>query len=159
LVGLLVGLGLALGRRRLAIAIATLLGLIVLVPALLEFIEAERFGFGWQGRYTLPLAVGLPILCGYTLAQEPARVLQRGRLTTVLGVAFVVAHLLAFWQNMRRYTVGSDGPLLFWTDADSWRWPCGCGVTRLPERRRRRRRPRPPRRPRQQSMANPTPPA
>jgi len=118
MLGLLVGLGLALGRRRMAVAIGTLLGLIVVVPALLEFIEAERFGFGWQGRYTLPLAVGLPILCGYTLAQEPARVLQRGRLTTVLGVAFVVAHLLAFWQNMRRYTVGSDGRLLFWTDAD-----------------------------------------
>ncbi len=116
--GLLVGLGIGLGRARLAVAIAALLGLIVLVPALLEFIEARRFGFGWQGRYTLPLAVGLPILCGYTLANEPQRVLPRGRLTVVLASAFVVAHFLAFWQNLRRYAVGYDGPFDFWLDAD-----------------------------------------
>lgn len=116
--GLLVGLGLGLARRQMAIAIATLLGLIVVVPAVLEFIEAKRFGFGWQGRYTLPFAVGLPILCGYTLAEEPGRILKRGRLTLVLASAFVVAHLLAFWQNLRRYAVGYDGPLAFWFDAD-----------------------------------------
>jgi hypothetical protein len=34
----------------------------------LEFIEAKRFRFAWQGRYTLPLAVGLPIICGFALA-------------------------------------------------------------------------------------------
>jgi hypothetical protein len=117
MLGLLVGLGLGVGRRRMVAAIATLLALIVVVPAVLEFIEAERFGFGWQGRYTLPFAVGLPILCGYTLAQEPARILTRGRLTIVLGTAFVVAHFLAFWQNLRRYAVGYNGPLAFWFDA------------------------------------------
>jgi hypothetical protein len=84
----------------------------------LEFIEAKRFGFGWQGRYTLPFAVGLPILCGYTLAEEPGRILKRGRLTLVLASAFVVAHFLAFWQNLRRYAVGYDGPVAFWFDAD-----------------------------------------
>lgn len=116
--GVLVALAIGLARRGAALMIAALAGLIVLVPAVLEFIEARRFGFGWQGRYTLPLAVGLPILCGFTLAQEPARRLPRGRLTIVLGVAFVVAHFLAFWQNLRRYAVGINGPLLFWWDAD-----------------------------------------
>jgi hypothetical protein len=115
--GMLVALAIGLARRGAALVIAVLAALIVLVPAVLEFIEARRFGFGWQGRYTLPLAVGLPILCGFTLAQEPARRLPRGRLTIVLGVAFVIAHFLAFWQNLRRYTVGIDGSLLFWWDA------------------------------------------
>jgi Predicted membrane protein (DUF2142) len=117
--GGIVVFGIAFTRRRVALAIGALLGLIIVVPAVLEFIEAERFGFGWQGRYTLPLAVGLPILAGFALAQEPAaRRLRRGQLTVVIGIAFVVAHFLAFWQNMRRYVVGYDGPLLFWLDAD-----------------------------------------
>jgi hypothetical protein len=54
--GLLVVLSIGLANRRMAGAIVALLGLIIVVPALLEFIEARRFGFGWQGRYTLPLA-------------------------------------------------------------------------------------------------------
>jgi Predicted membrane protein (DUF2142) len=116
--GVLVALGIGLGRRRMAGAIAALLGLIIVVPAVLEFIEARKFGFGWQGRYTLPLAVGLPILSGFTLAVEPARILQRRRLAIVLGIAFVVAQFAAFYQNLRRYTVGANGPLAFWRVAD-----------------------------------------
>ena len=116
--GVLVALAVSFARRRVALVIAGLLGVIILVPALLEYIEARKFGFGWQGRYTLPLAVGLPILCGFALAQEPVRRLQRGRLPIVLGVAFVLAQFLGFWQNLRRYAVGSDGALLFWFDAD-----------------------------------------
>jgi Predicted membrane protein (DUF2142) len=116
--GLLVALALGLTRRRVAVSIAVLLGLVVVVPATLELIEARRFGFGWQGRYTLPLAVGLPILCGFALAQESRRRLPRGRLAIVLGIAFVVAHFLAFGENLRRYTVGINGPLTFWLDAD-----------------------------------------
>jgi hypothetical protein len=116
--GILVALAVSFARRRVALVIAGLLGMIILVPALLEYIEARKFGFGWQGRYTLPLAVGLPILCGFALAQEPVRRLERGRLPIVFGVAFVVAQFLAFWQNLRRYAVGSDGALLFWFDAD-----------------------------------------
>lgn len=116
--GALVGLGIGLARRRQATAIVALFALIIAVPAVLELIEARRFGFGWQGRYTLPLAVGLPILGGFALAETRVRVLQRGRLTVVFGTAFVVAHFLAFWQNLRRYTVGYDGPLAFWREAN-----------------------------------------
>jgi heme/copper-type cytochrome/quinol oxidase subunit 3 len=116
--GVLVALGIGLAPRRQALAIAALLGLIIAVPAVLEFIEARRFGFGWQGRYTLPLAVGLPILSGFALAQEPRRNLPRGRLTIVLGIAFVVAHFIAFSENLRRYMVGINGSLTFWLDAD-----------------------------------------
>jgi Predicted membrane protein (DUF2142) len=83
--GVLVALAISFARRRVALVIAGLLGMIILVPELLEYIEARTFGFGWQGRYTLPLAVGLPILCGFALAQEPVRRLQRGRLPIVSG--------------------------------------------------------------------------
>jgi hypothetical protein len=92
------------------------------VPAVLEFIEARRFGFGWQGRYTLPFAVGLPIFCGYALSQQSRRIVQRGRFAIVLGailaITFVVAQFGAFAQNLRRYTVGIGGGWEFWRGAD-----------------------------------------
>jgi Predicted membrane protein (DUF2142) len=116
--GVLVALALVLTTRRMAALIAGLAASIVVVPAVLEFIEAQRFGFGWQGRYTLPLAVGLPILCGFALSRQSPRILQRGRVALVLGAAltitFVVAHFAAFAVNLQRYTVGLSGGLLFW---------------------------------------------
>jgi hypothetical protein len=118
ILGALVALGIGLARRRQAVAIGALFGLIILVPAVLEFIEARQFGFGWQGRYTLPLAVGLPILCGVALAEEPRRLLPRRRLALVFGVTFFVAQFLAFFENLRRYTVGLGGSLHFWYDAE-----------------------------------------
>jgi hypothetical protein len=103
-----------------AALIAAVAGLTVVVPAVLEFIEARRFGFGWQGRYTLPFAVGLPILCGFALSQRPKGILARRRVAIVVGaifgVTFVVAQFGAFAQNLRRYTVGHTGSLLIWQD-------------------------------------------
>jgi hypothetical protein len=120
--GALFMLGVGLTPRRMAALIAGLGAAVVLVPSVLEFIEARRFGFGWQGRYTLPLAVGLPILCGFALAEERHTFPRRDRLLIVIGIGFVVAQFLAFWQNLRRYTVGYNGPLLFWRDA-TWSPP------------------------------------
>jgi hypothetical protein len=98
------------------VLIAGLAASVVLVPALLEFIEARRFGFGWQGRYTLPLAVGLPILCGLALAMKRRPFPRQERIVIMVGIAYVVAQFLAYWQNLRRYTVGYNGALLFWRD-------------------------------------------
>jgi hypothetical protein len=98
------------------VLIAGLAASVVLVPAVLEFIEARRFGFGWQGRYTLPLAVGLPILCGFALAMEGRAFPRQERIVIMVGIAYVVAQFLAYWQNLRRYTVGYNGALLFWRD-------------------------------------------
>jgi predicted membrane protein DUF2142 len=117
-IGVLVFLSLGLPRRRFAALVAATLALVILVPALLEAIEAKRFGFGWQGRYTLPLAVGLPIVAGSVLALERNPILPRRRLAWVFAGAFVVGHFLAFAQNLRRYAVGMHGSLLFWRDAE-----------------------------------------
>lgn len=114
----LVASALVLTGPRMAVLIAALAAAIVVVPAVLEFIEARRFGLGWQGRYTLPLAVGLPIFCGFALTRRPTRVLQRRRVALVLGAALaitlMVAHFAAFAVNLQRYTVGLSGGLLFW---------------------------------------------
>ena len=94
-VGLLVLLALGLTSRRFACLVAATLAVAIVAQALLEAIEAREFGFGWQGRYTLPFAVGLPILAGYALARERRTLPEPRRLAALLAGTFVIGHFLA----------------------------------------------------------------
>jgi Predicted membrane protein (DUF2142) len=102
-------------RRDLFILIGFLVA-IVAVPWLLESMRYEDVGnFFWQGRYTLPLAVGLPILSAVALAStERGRQLATWRFLFAIGLVVCVAHVIAYAQNLRRYTVGYDGEIQFW---------------------------------------------
>jgi Predicted membrane protein (DUF2142) len=103
-------------RRRDLVILIGLLVAIVAVPALLESARYEDVGnFFWQGRYTLPLAVGLPIFSAIALAStERGRQLATRRSLFAIGVVVCVAQVLAFAQNLRRYSVGYDGEIQFW---------------------------------------------
>jgi hypothetical protein len=70
--------------------------------------------FGTQARYTLPLAVIVPLLAGEIVARRRHRVSSLGtRLPgVVLGLALAV-HVVAFWSNARRNAVGVQGPVMF----------------------------------------------
>jgi hypothetical protein len=96
----------------------------IVVPVVIESATYSDAGtFTWQGRYTLPLAVGVPILTGFVLASTArGRELLTPRLMVVVGVVFVGAHMLAFGQNLRRYTVGYYGDIQFWK-SPSWSPP------------------------------------
>jgi hypothetical protein len=77
---LLLGWRAASGRVRVAMVLIALAWL--LIPTAATIKTYASLGYAWQGRYALPLSVGLPILAGLTLAarrREPSR-------TTVLGV-------------------------------------------------------------------------
>ncbi len=102
-------------RRDVAILIGLLIAVIA-VPALLESARYEDSGgYFWQGRYTLPLAAGLPILATIALAStERGRQLATRRFMFAIGAIVSVAHVLAFAQNLRRYTVGYDGEVQYW---------------------------------------------
>jgi hypothetical protein len=115
-VGFFVFLALMWARRRDVVVLVGLLVAIILVPALLESSQYDNVGgFFWQGRYTLPLAVGLPILATIVLAStERGRRFANRRLLFAIGIVVSVAHVLAFAQNLRRYSVGYDGPIQFW---------------------------------------------
>src|SRR4051812_29729562 len=60
--GVLLALGLALAARRVAALIGALVVLTVVVPVAVDVSHARALGLGWQGRWTLPLAVGVPIV-------------------------------------------------------------------------------------------------
>jgi Predicted membrane protein (DUF2142) len=106
-VGAVVLLGLAGAARLPRAALIAAILLTIVVPIAAEVPAANTFGFAWQGRYTLPLAVGVPILggaaagVGATLGPRAAL-----RLTAWLAALLGVAHFAAFWWMLLRYQVG-----------------------------------------------------
>lgn len=110
LVGALLVLGLTSGRR-FALAIVGIGVAVAVVPAVLEARVLGTEGFIWQGRYTLPLAVGLPLLAAVAVQERPA--LSGPRLRSVLAWTLVfawVAHVISYAGTLRRFVVGIAGP-------------------------------------------------
>lgn len=112
-------LALALASSRFLWALLAATAATISLPVIVEAAGAQEAGFIWQGRYTLPLAVGIPILAGIGIGSaEGAQRLSR-RLAYGLAGALAVAQFLAFAQALRRYSVGAHGKLWFFADA---RW-------------------------------------
>ena len=91
--------------------------MIIVLPLLIEVPNFRTSSFAWQGRYNLPLLVGVPLLAAHGLAR--ARIPRPAR--TSPGLLVVLALLwcgsvLAFAQTLRRFSVGADGGLIFWRD-------------------------------------------
>ena len=101
--------GIAPARWALALTIA----LAFVVPVVIETARASANNLVWHGRYTLPFAVGIPILGGYALREVEGTRFAMSRVAWWLGVGFVVAQSLAFVEALRRYTVGVNGPVFF----------------------------------------------
>jgi hypothetical protein len=119
-VALLLVLGVTLGPRRLAVATGALAVGTLGVYIGLEGSLLRETGPIFQGRYLLPLAMGLVALAGRGI-DETAPELRR-RLLPVLGVVVgltAVGHLVAIWFGARRFAVGTGGPVWFVGDA---RW-------------------------------------
>jgi hypothetical protein len=117
--GLLVILCIAIGARRIVALLIVLVALTVAIPVAIDSSQARELGIGWQGRWTLPLAVGVPIVAGLSIASSQRRaVLDRSRLPAVLAAMFVIAQFLAYFQALRRNAVGAAGRLTSWFDAE-----------------------------------------
>lgn len=98
------------------------LGLVTLgLPVLIQAWQAKHLGIVWQGRYFLPVAVGLPLLAAFAVRGR-ATTRQAGRWFPVVAGALMLAQLIAFAVNLHRYAVGADGP--WWgSTPDIWRPP------------------------------------
>lgn len=87
----------AAGRRE-RWAIIGAVGLTYLVPAVLTLLTLSALGAIWQGRYGLPFAIGVLILCGVVMDRAGWAPVERRRLT-VLGLCLVgVAHAWSVWE-------------------------------------------------------------
>jgi hypothetical protein len=120
LLGFIVFLACAAARNtRSVLVLGSAIAITILAPFVIDSASAisNGVGFTWQGRYGLPYAVGVPILAGMLVERSVIEnCLDRRRVLLVLGAALVVAQTFAFWQMLRRYTVGLAGPLLFWVE-------------------------------------------
>lgn len=106
----------AAGRWRDVAALVLLAGSVIMIPVLAQGRQAASLGYIWQGRYLLAVAAGLPLLAGAILAKREPR--QRWTLWAVpkLPVAVTASTLvlgfLMFFTTLRRYAVGTHGPLV-----------------------------------------------
>jgi peptidoglycan/LPS O-acetylase OafA/YrhL len=123
MIGAVVALALWLGTTKvrlllLGLGVATLVG-----PAIIEGFNAETNGFAWQGRYALPLAVGIPIVATLAIgASERLSVTAVKRMTAAIAVVVAGIHMYVHLYVMRRYVVGTDGPTVYF-GKDGWSPP------------------------------------
>ncbi|WP_154723479.1 DUF2142 domain-containing protein [Ilumatobacter coccineus] len=104
--GMLAGAALVLGSRRLLLGAAGIVGVAVLTSWTLTMVQNSTPLY-WQGRYYLPLLVGVPILLG-TIRVDAA---TGRRLAYVVAGSSMLVVNLALAQTMRRFGVGNAGSL------------------------------------------------
>ena len=99
--------------RRAAVGWLALVGLgVLVVPVLADLRSAAEIGLVWQGRYTLPLAAGLPICAGLLLDRVPGPPRSPSWAAPAGLAALGVGHVVALATVLRRFRVGADGDLL-----------------------------------------------
>ena len=75
-----------------------------------EVLLAQKIGFVWQGRYSIPIALGLVVLAVDGPLPSRLWVLPTG--WAIVGASFAL-EVATFWYVLRRYTVGLNGSWLF----------------------------------------------
>ena len=88
---------------------------ILALPIVFESPQINAVGTYWQGRYWLPLAIGIPLVASSCAVFPSPSVLFARRSARVLGVlAFVsilvIAQLAAILTELHRYETGLDQP-------------------------------------------------
>ena len=107
LAGWLLVVGLRRAGTRLRWGIVVAAALTLLVPAVVTFQTYETFGTAWQGRYTLPYAVGTLLLVGLALDRNPP--LFRPDLALLGAVLLVGAHATSIVHVALRERGSSPG--------------------------------------------------
>lgn len=95
-----------------SVAVSTLMAASLIVPVLLVLVAIQRDGTEAQGRYFMPLWVGLPLLASALQRPLPHRFAKR--LTRVMVILPAGGMVIAFWWNLHRVSVGIGGPYFPW---------------------------------------------
>ncbi|MEO6571698.1 MAG: DUF2142 domain-containing protein, partial [Ilumatobacteraceae bacterium] len=107
-----------LERRRSAVVLALALAATVGTAWLLELGQGADYGQYWQGRYSMPFAVGLPVVAAWRISG--AGLIDR--LTVPLAVSAWIVLNAGYFAAQRRWAVGIDGTFSPW-HWDSWGAP------------------------------------
>jgi hypothetical protein len=136
LVGLLLA-GLIAGGLRERLVLVALAVIVVAFPIAFEGYSGASYGVGWQGRYSLPFAVGVPLLAAEVLGRR-LRTAEPGgiphALAKTVGAALAVGYLCEVWWAWRRYTEGLGSASHYlpthpnWTPVIGWPGMIGLAV-------------------------------
>ena len=122
----LIGLALLVGTRRERLVLAGTTFVVLAATIGLALVAVFPTGFGTQARYTLPLALAVPLLAGDIVARRRHR--MAGMLPRNLPLAFAgtaaLVHSVGWYANGRRHGVGIDGPMWF-IGRGEWSPPIG----------------------------------
>jgi hypothetical protein len=118
-IGLVVA-ALVRGSWRLRAMLVAMMVATVAFTVVPEAMSAERLGFIWQGRYSLPVAMGVPILAGWAIGRRPLAAAVALPAALAVGGAWVLGHLLGLAGGLRRYVEGILHPLLAYLDGGPW---------------------------------------
>ncbi len=98
-----------------------------LVSASLSALLFRPWGLGRQGRYFLPIAATIPLLSAEILRESRSRLgkLWPNSFPRWVASGVGTVHLVAWWSNSRRHSVGTNGPILFlmeprWVPPGGW---------------------------------------
>lgn len=108
---------------RLRTSLVALMGFVYLGPVVLEGARASSLGFFYQGRYILPVAIGIPI---FIWLRGEERVRNRYSLPLTRTIVGLSAGSSIFAANYvaRRFVSGTDGRILWFFDV-KWSPPGG----------------------------------
>jgi hypothetical protein len=130
-IGALAAAALVVGRWRDRAALVLLILGVIALPVLSEARVAPRLGFIWQGRYTMPLMLGVPLLSAYVLARSRVRggaVERIAAFTAVMATGIVHVWVLLFVLSRYEFGLGVGGVLAPLTRTSPWTPPIPAGV-------------------------------
>jgi hypothetical protein len=124
LVLLLVALALVWSTWRERVVLVSLIAGCLLMPTVSESVSGGVYGLGWQGRYTLPVAVGVPIVAGWLVDRRGRWSSRAATWVVVLGVVgAAVGQAWALLTMLNRYSVGLPTSPLGLRSAVDWQGP------------------------------------
>jgi hypothetical protein len=113
--GALAGIALLVAPRHFRAGLL-LLGLVIVSAWVLEIGSGNRSGTYWQGRYSLPATIGLPMILALGAAPSLPRLREGAeqRITVALAATSWWVWNATFFAAQRRWAVGAGGSLLPW---------------------------------------------
>lgn len=122
-VGAVAGIALLLSPRHARTGVL-LLAVVIVSAWVLEIGSGNRTGSYWQGRYSLPATIALPMVMAVGAAPLLARIRKGAErhLTISIAVAMWWIWNATFFAAQRRWAVGAGGSLLVW-QWNTWNAP------------------------------------
>ncbi|MGO9558375.1 MAG: DUF2142 domain-containing protein [Acidimicrobiales bacterium] len=135
---LIVGAGLLLGTHRQRLLMAIVVVGTLLLPFVVTVLTWRQDGLIWQARYSMPFAVGLPIVAGTAIGGPRLHAAIRRPWVSGVIVGAVVFSLLtqftALYGALRRFVVGPHGQLdVFFLSHPKWSPPLPVPVIAVAE--------------------------